>query len=201
MKVIHTGQIVALVSLWLVMAGCSTPVDPRIAELQKKFVLPNPPDGERTVSSVRKLFLEPEDPASVPTEVEVVIRGRIHNGKLPPWESGKTAFMLTDATGHSGESDHDPHTCPFCSRHIEDYMAEISFRDESGKLHEIDSREAFGLKEGQLLLIEGTARLEDDILKVDASGLHFAKPKPNPVHKADPEPVADETPSIDGATP
>ncbi len=186
MSVFHIRQVIALIPLSIFIAGCGETVGSRmtpqqkalVPELRKKFVLQDEPRGERTVSSVRKLFLEPEDPAKVPTEIDVVIRGRIHNGKLPPWETGKTAFMLTDATGHSGEADHDPHTCPFCSRNIEDYVAEIGFRDKDRKLYEIDSRDAFGVKQGQLLLIKGTARMGDDILKVEATGMYFVKEEP-----------------------
>lgn len=167
-----------IISLLLVTAGCGEPVDPRIAALKQKFVLTNPPEGERTVSSIRKAILKPEEGTEATPELDVVIRGRINAGELPPWESGKTAFMLTDATGHTGDSEHDPHTCPYCSENLEDYLVQVSFRDEQGELFQVDSRQAFGVQEKQLLLIQGRARVENDMLQVDATGLYFAKPKP-----------------------
>lgn len=161
--------------LLLAAAGCGESTDPLIAKLQKQFLLATEPPDARTVSSIRKEFLEPADPDTPPTSIDVVIRGRVNAGELPPWESGKTAFVLTDATGHSEGNAHDPHACPFCSRNIEDYLVQVSFRDESGELFEIDSRKAFGLKELQLLAIKGRAVLEDDVLKIDATGLHICK--------------------------
>lgn len=160
----------------LLVAGCGEPTDPRIAQLQKQFLLTTAPEGARTVSSIRKELLPTEDSPTPPESIDVVIRGRINAGKLPPWESGKTAFVLTDATGHKEGDSHDPHECPFCSRTIEDYLVQVSFRDESGELFEIDSRQAFGLQEQQLLVVQGQARLEDDTLLVDATGLHIEKP-------------------------
>lgn len=184
----------AIIPLFLVAAGCGEPVDPRVAALQKQFVLATAPSGERTVSSIRNEFLEPEDSSPAPAEIDVVIRGRINAGELPPWESGKTAFVLTDATGHSEGDGHDPHTCPFCSRKIEDYVVQVSFRDAAGKLIEIDSREAFGLQEQQLLVITGKARIEDKVLKVDATGLYFVKPGVAPNSADEPSEEAIDNP-------
>ena len=165
----------------LFAAGCVDPVDPRIEAIRKQFLLTSVPEGETSVSKIRKTLLEPEDDAEVVNEVSVVIRGRIHAGDLPPWETGKTAFVLTDATGHDGDEEHDPHTCPFCSRNIKDYLVKVSFRDDAGNLIDIDSREVFGVTEKQLVIITGRASIDDDgLLKVDATGLHFPGKKTPP---------------------
>ena len=108
-----------------------------------------------------------------PKSADVVIRGRIHAGDLPPWENGKAAFVLTDATGHEGEDDdHDPHTCPFCSRNINDYLAKVTF-EQDGNIVDIDSRDLFKVAEKQLVIIKGQARIDtDDLLSVTADGIY-----------------------------
>ncbi|MEZ6127102.1 MAG: hypothetical protein R3C59_00305 [Planctomycetaceae bacterium] len=109
-------------------------------------------------------------------QVDVVIKGRIHAGDASPWADGMAAFVLTDATGHDGESDHDPHTCPFCSRRINDYLAKVSFLNDAGELIEIDSRKLFDVTDRQLVYVTGTGRIDDDgLLNVTATGLYLPK--------------------------
>lgn len=161
--------ILLLIPIIAFLPGCGDAAASREAiAARKQFVLTAQPPDEMAVSKVRKALSEGEGPE----EIEVVLRGRIHAGEMPPWERGKAAFVLTDATGHEGEDDHDPHTCPFCSRHIRDYVANIMFSDETG-LIEIDSRDLFGVQEKQLVYIRGTASIdEDDMLQIDANGIY-----------------------------
>ncbi|MEQ9409128.1 MAG: hypothetical protein RIK87_15440 [Fuerstiella sp.] len=153
----------------LLAAGCGETVDPRIAELRQALVLASAPGEETSISRIRTALQE--DGAA--EEVDVIIRGRITAGDFPPWEPGKAAFILTDATGHEGESDHDPWACPFCSRNIDDYLAKVRFY-QNGSVIDIDARELFNVTDGQLVLITGKAVIDDeDKLAVSADGMYI----------------------------
>jgi len=160
------------------LAGCgNVSVDPRITQYRQQFELPAAPDGVATVQQVRKVLTEAEDTEEPPESADVVIRGRITGGDLPPWEDGKSAFMLTDMTGHGGDGEHDPYYCKFCSERIDDYRTQVSFTDADGKLINIDTRELLDVKERDLILIQGKATVDSEgMLHVNATGFH--KPQP-----------------------
>lgn len=156
-------------------------------------------EGEQMVSDVRKQLRE----ADVDELPNVVVKGRIDAGKeMSPWEDGKAAFVLTDATGHEGEDDHDVHACPFCSRKINDYLVMVSFFDDDGNLYEADSRELFQVQEKQLLQIKGTARIDpdDDLLYLKADQLHRVVAKAEPAAKTEPEAKTEADPEGDDST-
>ena len=155
----------------LFICGCEDVSDQAeqvgLKTLQQKLISHSVLDGEQMVSEVRKQ-LQAEDV----TDVEVVLKGRINAGKEgSPWEPGKAAFVLTDAIGHEGESDHDPHECPFCSRNINDYLVMVSFLDDDGQLIEVDSQKLFDVSEKQTVYVAGTARIDpdDDLVYLDAA--------------------------------
>lgn len=138
--------------------------------LQQELISQSVLADEQMVSEVRKQ-LQAEDV----TTVEVVFKGRIDAGKEgSPWEPGKAAFVLTDAIGHEGESDHDPHECPFCSRNINDYLVMVSFLDDESQLIEVDSQELFGVSEKQMVFVAGTARIDpdDNLVYLDATKIY-----------------------------
>lgn len=140
-----------------------------------------PEDAESTSAEPEVTDAEPAEaesesaqPADAKKQVDVVIKGRIDAGDTTPWADGLAAFVITDATGHDGEADHNPHTCPFCSRNIKDYLAKVSFVNESDQLIEIDSRKLFDVREKQLVYITGTGTVDQDgLLNVTATGLYI----------------------------
>ncbi len=153
-------------------AGCGESIEPKISALRQKLVLSSDPGEPVSVGAIRKA-LKAED---APGAMNVVIRGRIYIGDALPWENGKAAFVVTDATGHEGETDHDPHTCPFCKTHIEDYFMFVSFMDDDGKVAEVDSRELFELKEKQRVVVKGKATLNAaDEVVITGSGVFVEK--------------------------
>ena len=154
----------------VLFSGCDEAGDPQIELLRERFVVTTAISGETSVSSIRKVLQQEDASKSVP----VIIRGQISAGDLPPWEPGKAAFALTDTTGHDGDTEHDPHTCPFCSRNIQNYMANIYFRDESGNTIAIDSRKLFDVKEKQTVILQGQGMMaEDGTLEVDAQKMYI----------------------------
>ncbi|MEZ6124563.1 MAG: hypothetical protein R3C49_15500 [Planctomycetaceae bacterium] len=160
-------------SLVVLTSGCEH-VDPRVAAARQRLLLTADPGATMSFEQVRKQLKDEAVPVS---EVPVVLKGRVDAGEsVSPWQTGLAAFVLTDATGHDDDEAHNPHTCPFCSRNITDYMAKVSFR-ENGSVIDIDSRELFGVTDRQRVIIRGTASLDDDgLLKVDATGL-FISPR------------------------
>ncbi len=162
----------ALISV-AALAGCGETEDPEVTVLRQKLVLSSAPSGVTSVSKIRTALKELDAAA----EIDVVLRGRIWAGELPPWENGKAAFALTDAAGHDGDDDHDPHACPFCSRDIDDYIADIRFHNEDGTVEPIDSRELFDVKDKQMVIIKGRGSLtgEQLILRVDATNIFIAR--------------------------
>lgn len=158
--------------LILGFTGCGESVDPEVASLQKQLVLSTTPGESKSISSIRTALAQ--DGAE--QEIDVVIRGRINAGDLPPWEPDQAAFILTDATGHEGEKDHDPHTCPFCSRSINDYLAKVRFHQPDGSVVGIDSRTLFDVQEKQLVVITGKASIDsEDLLAVSADGIYVVR--------------------------
>lgn len=140
--------------------------------LQQQLISESLLEDEQMVSEIREQLA-----AEGVEEIDVVVKGRINAGKEDsPWEPDKAAFVLTDAIGHEGEQDHDPHTCPFCSRNINDYLVMVSFLDDDGQLIDIDSRKLFNLTDNQLIYVKGTARIDadDNLMYLDADKLHAA---------------------------
>ncbi|GAB5441743.1 MAG: hypothetical protein Fues2KO_20920 [Fuerstiella sp.] len=155
----------------ITVSGCSEPVDPAVLEARQRLVVDETPGEVMVVSKIRGRIEREE----VEEPVDVVVRGRIHAGEVPPWETGKAAFILTDITGHEGESDHDPHTCPFCSEDINSYMAKVSFAD-GGEILNIDARELFDVEEKQIVTVTGKARIDtDDLLAIDADQIFIER--------------------------
>ena len=159
---------IAIIGMIFAVCGCGDSENARLTALRSQLVLSSAPDGQMSVADVRTSLTGEE----ATDEVDVVIKGRINAGDIPPWEPGKAAFVLTDITGHEGESDHDPHQCPFCSRSIEDYLANVKFHDEQGNVISVDAQELFSVKEKQLVTIQGKAHLnEANTLVIHATGI------------------------------
>lgn len=182
----------ALVALMAAgVTGCGEAVDPALLAARDQYVVAEPPGDHMAISKIRGRIEREE----VSPPVEVVVRGRIHAGEMPPWETGKAAFMLTDITGHEGETDHDPHTCPFCSEDIDAYLAKVMFKDESGVLP-FDARELFDVAEKQIVTISGQAYIDSDgLLAVEADKMLIEREP----RKAKPAVKSDDTTSADSS--
>ena len=161
---------VALLPFFTLLSGCADQVDPEVEQLRNQYLLNSAPAGDLSISKVLKSITESEDV----TQVDLVIKGRIDAGDTTAWADGLAAFVLTDASGHDGETDHNPHTCPFCSRNIKDYLAKVSFLNAEDQLIEIDSRKLFDVHEKQLVYVTGTGTVDQDcLLNVVATGLYI----------------------------
>ena len=154
------------------MSGCSDAVSPEILQFRRQLLVDKSLSGESSISDIRAKLKAEEIKAGS----EVTVRVRINAGDLPPWESGKAAFIATDAMGHDGDQDHDPHDCPFCSRDIQDSLAQVRFLNDTGSVISIDARELFDVTEHQLVVIQGEARLDDsEMLVLDATRMFIRR--------------------------
>lgn len=154
-----------LTSITICLSGCADPVNAEIQELRQRFMVSAPPQGEVSISSVRTQL----ESGELAANSEVVVRARISAGDVPPWAEGQAQFMVTDATGHDGDEDHDPHECPFCKRNIIDSMAQVRISDKDGKTIAIDTRKLLGVKDHSLLVIRARVSPENSkMLSLDA---------------------------------
>jgi hypothetical protein len=158
--------------LWLALfmlvtsSGCGDGLSPEVRAIRDRVITTKAPAGEQPIPEVRK---ELQD-GTLDADKPFVVRARINAGDFPPFAEGVAAFVVTDATGHDGDEEHNPHECPFCKRDINSVIARVEFRQQDGKLIEIDARELLKLKEFDLLVIEGTGAIgEDDMLVIEAT--------------------------------
>lgn len=181
------GRILCLI-FCVTLAGC-TDSNPEAA---KQFVVDNAPDPVVPMKDVKDRLTESE----LNEPVRVV--GRIYAGPdSTPWEEGQAAFLLADTS--DGDTDHDPFGCPYCSRHIEDYQAYVSFRDDQQELISTDARKLFGVAEKQLVVVEGTASLSSDgFLLINATKL-FIAPEDWRLEKEKPADTGSKPPTAENA--
>ncbi|MDA7978532.1 MAG: hypothetical protein MPJ50_07155 [Pirellulales bacterium] len=143
---------------------------------------------ETTIASnvdVSQYFLaaEPENPINIHDAFkadndgeEITLVGRI-GGSPDPWVEGRASFTLTDMSKLPCADDHN---CPTpwdycCSGDLSEFMASVKISDE-GKTVNADARTAFGLKELETVVVEGTVqRDEGGNLRVLANGIYVRK--------------------------
>ena len=141
----------------VLLTGCGGSVSAEIQALRSRFLATAPPDGAAAISAIRAKRKKGE----LTADDRIVVRCRINAGDMPPWETGAASFVVTDATGHNGDKEHNPHTCPFCSRDIINSIARVQFHDPQGVVIATDARELFDLRENQLVVLSGTGQFDD----------------------------------------
>jgi hypothetical protein len=101
-----------------------------------------------------------------------------------PFAKGRAMFFLADPTAVAELEEHGHQhapgeECAFCAAHAADakaLIAAVKFSDDHGKLLAVDSRELFGLKAMDTVVVQGTARVvPGGILTVDATGLYLRR--------------------------
>ena len=156
----------------LVLTGCGTPVDPQVLKIREQFLSEQPKGSETPVAEIRKAMQS----GDLKPDTSFTIRVRINAGEISPFSNGTARFFVTDATGHDGDEEHDPHECPFCRRDVKSMMALVEFKDASEKVLQIDARELFDFKEFDLLVLEGKGHLdEEEILVISASRMSLIR--------------------------
>ncbi len=156
------------------LSGCADLVSAEVQELRQRWLVTTPPQGEVAISAVRVQLKS----GKLPADGEVVVRARINAGDMPPWAEGQAAFIITDAMGHDGDEDHNPHECPFCQRNIMDSIAQVRLTGDDGKTIPIDTRKLLGVQEHSLVVIRAKVTLGDsEMLVLIPDQIYIVPPK------------------------
>lgn len=153
------------------LVGCGrfstpAPLSPELLELRSRWLTDSQPEQPAVgVIETRQQLIEP---AATTEPRRVTVTGAIKAGRFEPWQTNQAAFVITDlelarpAAPHGG-ADHDPSTCPFCKRRQQDPLlstAWVQCLDTEGNIVAIDARKLFGLKEDQIVVVDGTADID-----------------------------------------
>lgn len=121
-----------------------------------QFLLNEEPDGAVGVIAGRESAVD---------GAPLVMVGRI-GGAANPWIDGRAAFTLLDASmsvvangQDSGETELCLDDC--CALDRQNCTTLVKVVDGQGKLVPIDSRELFGLKESDMVVVKGTAQKDE----------------------------------------
>lgn len=167
---------VLVMTLALLSSGCQQAEDPEVLAQRAQYLLKEEPKGALGVSEAHAQLSA--QPSSDPQPVVLV--GRIGAGADQTWEPGKAAFVVVDPAAdipsHEHAAGHDPDNCPFCQgdqKSRASAVALVKVIDSSGDVVPVDARKLFSLVEGQLVVVSGTASIDDlGNLVVAASGVY-----------------------------
>lgn len=125
-------------------------VDASLYQLQEE------PEGAMGVIAARE---SAEDGAPL------VLVGRI-GGCAKPWVDGRAAFTLLDASMSvvaEGEDSADDEICTgdCCATERLDCTTLVKVVDQEGRLVAVDSRDLFGLKESDMVVVQGNAKKDE----------------------------------------
>ncbi len=121
----------------------------------KQFLLSEEPDGAVGVIAARE---SAEDGAPL------VIVGRV-GGSANPWIDGRAAFMLLDASMSvvaEGKDSAEGELCTgdCCATERLACTTLVKLVDAGGQVVPVDSRKLLGLKESDMVVVEGTAKTD-----------------------------------------
>ncbi|MBX3424287.1 MAG: AbrB/MazE/SpoVT family DNA-binding domain-containing protein [Pirellulales bacterium] len=149
--------LLALASTLVGLSGCgSTPAEESTAQSDidgTQFLLSAEPDGAVGVIAARE---SAEDGAPL------VLVGRV-GGSANPWIDGRAAFMLLDASMSvvaEGEDSAEGELCTgdCCATERLACTTLVKVVDAGGQVVPVDSRKLLGLKESDMVVVEGTAK-------------------------------------------
>jgi hypothetical protein len=148
-----------LISGLVISSGCGTSPDATSKPVSvdaSLYKLAEEPDGAVGVIAARE---SAEDGAPL------VLVGRI-GGCAKPWVEGRAAFTLLDASMSvvaEGEDTAEGEICTgdCCATERLDCTTLVKVVDEQGKILSVDSRDLFGLKESDMVVVQGTAKKDE----------------------------------------
>lgn len=156
----------ALVTALAPTAGCGTapapppsssPTATEVSIDASRYKLNDEPDGAIGVIAARE---------SADDGAPLVLVGRI-GGEANPWIDGRAAFTLLDASMSvvaegevSGEGELCKADC--CANVRTSCTALVKVVDDQGKLVPVDSRKLLGLKESDMVVVQGTAKKDEN---------------------------------------
>jgi hypothetical protein len=155
----------------LALGGLSARAEIDVAAMRSKLVLAEEPAGALTLAAAKqKLTTTPQ---------QVVVAGRIGGKGMEAFIKDKASFSMLEvpADDHAKKPGHKPDDCPFCKkRQANSPIAAVQFVGPDGKELPIDARTLFGVKEGQDVVVRGTAifdpKLGIPVIQLTADGIH-----------------------------
>jgi hypothetical protein len=161
--------LVALVAIGIGVEMVYAP-DPKVVQYRKDVTIAEEPTGSVTIENARKM---------IESETNIVLTVRIGARDLSQWWKSDTAsFYVSEATPgshYSFDPNHDPSTCPFCSRKwkVEDAMALVHLVDSTGARIPVNAPDLMNLEEGDCIVVRGTAAVDESgLLVVESKGLY-----------------------------
>lgn len=156
------GYVLAVAFTGLAMTtGCGSATEsPAVASSSvvnidaSQYQLEEEPDGAVGVITARETA---EDGAAI------VLVGRV-GGSARPWVDGRAAFTLLDASmsvvaeGEDSGEEGELCTGDCCALERQSCTTLVKVVDSQGKLVPMDSRELLGLKESDMVVVQGTAK-------------------------------------------
>ncbi len=153
----------------LVFSGCSEKVDPKILAIRQSIQAEQSPGKSESVKIAREAAEKGD---------EFIITGKVGVKDLNQWwVDGQAAFWITEASqdeANHGGPNHDPASCPFCSRKYKETVAVIQPVDENGNLVSVDAKTLFNLQAGDLVTVKGKGEIDESgILNVKTSRIYI----------------------------
>jgi len=163
-----SSVLIAIVAIGIGVAMAYA-TDPKVVQYRKDVAIAEEPTGSVTIENARKM---------IESETNIVLTARIGARDINQWWKSDTAsFYVSEATPgshYSFDPNHDPSTCPFCSRKwkVEDAMALVHLVDNTGTRIPVNAPDLLSLEEGDLIVVRGTASVDDSgLLVVESKGL------------------------------
>lgn len=142
-----------------------------VAAVRGQLLLPQEPAGAITLAAAKQKLTTTPQP--------IVVAGRIGGKGMEAFIKDKASFSMLEipADDHAKKPGHKPDDCPFCKkRQANSPIAAVQFVGADGKELPIDARTLFGIKEGQDVVIRGTAifdpKLGIPVIQLTADGIH-----------------------------
>jgi len=165
----------AALSLLVLVCGCGETQNAEVTGYRKSLLLNSEPTDTVTIEAARK---------NIETQSDFALIGKVGNKEIPQWWTEGQATLIisegSEGSHYNVSADHDPKTCPFCSRNwkTEDSMAFVEFHDAAGKIIPVDTKQLLNLKTGQEVVVRGTGKLDEDgLLVLIADGVFIRNPK------------------------
>jgi hypothetical protein len=142
------------------------------AAVRGQLLLAEEPAGAITLAAAKQKLTTTPQP--------IVVAGRIGGKGMDAFIKDKASFSMLEipADDHAKKPGHKPDDCPFCKkRQANSPIAAVQFVGADGKELPIDARTLFGIKEGQDVVIRGTAifdpKLGIPVIQLTADGIHI----------------------------
>lgn len=153
------------------VGGLSARGEVDVVAVRGTLVLAEEPAGALTLAAAKQKLTTTPQP--------VVVAGRIGGKGMDAFIKDKASFSMLEipADDHAKKPGHKPDDCPFCKkRQANSPIAAVQFVGPDGKELPIDARTLFGVKEGQDVVIRGTAifdpKLGIPVIQLTADGIH-----------------------------